>query len=91
MGTKKKTSAKSKSAKESVLRSKAKISKDMTLGELAAKHPETSEVMFRYGLHCAGCHMAAHETIEQGALAHGIDAKTIEKMMKELNSAVANK
>ena len=54
--------------------SKAKISKGMTLGELVAKHPETVDVMLKYGLHCVGCHMAALETIEQGALAHGMDA-----------------
>lgn len=68
-------------------KSSDKITKDMTLGELVTKHPETVEVMFRYGLHCIGCHMAAHETIEQGAAAHGMDGKAIDKMVKEMNAA----
>ncbi len=76
-----------KSKKKAVAKGKAKINKDMTLGELVTKHPETVEVMFKYGLHCVGCHMAAHETIEQGAMAHGMDGKVIEKMLKEMNEA----
>jgi len=73
-----------KAKKESKGKS-GKISKDMTLGELVVKHPETVEVMFKYGLHCVGCHMAAHETIGQGAAAHGMDGKAIDKMLKEMN------
>jgi len=73
--------------KSPIKKSSDKITKDMTLGELVAKHPETAEIMFRHGLHCIGCHMAAHETIEQGAAAHGMDGKAIGKMLKELNAA----
>ena len=64
------------------------ITKDMTLGELVTRYPQTAQVMFSYGLHCIGCHMAAHETIEQGASAHGMDAKAIAKMVREMNEAV---
>ncbi len=79
-------SHKSSSTSESVNKDKA-ITGDMTLGELVAKHPEAVDVMLKHGLHCVGCHMAAHETIEQGALAHGMDAKAIGKMLKEMNSS----
>jgi hybrid cluster-associated redox disulfide protein len=64
------------------------ITKDMTLGELVTRYPQTAQIMFSYGLHCIGCHMAAHETIEQGASAHGMDAKEIAKMVREMNDAV---
>jgi len=64
---------------------KAKITADMMLGELVSKHPDAAPVLMKYGFHCIGCHMAAHETIGQGAGAHGIDAKTISKMLKEMN------
>jgi hybrid cluster-associated redox disulfide protein len=66
-----------------------KITKDMTLGELVIKHPEASGVMYNYGLHCIGCHMAAQETIGQGASAHGLGAKDMEKMLKEMNQAAS--
>ncbi len=66
-----------------------KITKDMMLGDIVRAHPETAKVMFRYGLHCIGCHVSAYETVEQGCLAHGISRPDIEKMVKEMNEAIA--
>lgn len=63
-----------------------KITKDMTLGEVVKKYPKIAEVMLKYGLHCIGCHVAAWETIEQGALGHGMSKKDLEKMVKEMNN-----
>lgn len=57
---------------------KIKITKDMTLGEVVQSFPQTVEVMMKYGLHCIGCHVAAWETLEQGATAHGITGKKFE-------------
>lgn len=68
---------------------KEKINGKMTLGEVVQKYPETAEVMLKYGLHCVGCHVAAWETIEQGASAHGLDKKKITEMLKEMNKAVS--
>ena len=64
---------------------KAKITKDMTLGEAIQKYPETVEVMMEHGLHCIGCHVATYETIEQGAMGHGIDPK---KLIDDMNKAI---
>ena len=64
------------------------ITKDMPIGEVVQKYPQTAEVMFRYGMHCIGCHVAAFETVEQGALAHGID---VDKFMEDLNKAAKKK
>jgi len=66
-----------------------KITKHMTLGEVIQKYPETAEVFLKYGLHCVGCQVAAWETIEQGAMAHGI--KDIDQLVKDLNEAVEEK
>ncbi|MFH1398853.1 MAG: DUF1858 domain-containing protein [Candidatus Woesearchaeota archaeon] len=66
------------------------ITKDMNLREVASKHPETLEIMFKYGMHCIGCRVAAFETIEQGAKAHGFDDKQLEKMLKEMNKVLEN-
>ena len=68
---------------------KIKITKDMTLGEIVMKYPEAAEVMMKHGLHCVGCHMAAWETVEQGAASHGMTKKEIDKMLKEMNEAVS--
>ena len=60
----------------------------MTLGEAIQKSPESAEIMMNYGLHCVGCHVASWETIEQGALGHGMSNKEIEKMVKEINETI---
>jgi hybrid cluster-associated redox disulfide protein len=86
MATKKKPSASSKETKERAVG--AKITKDMTLGELVAGYPDAVPVLYKYGFHCIGCHMSAYETIEQGAAAHGMDAKAIAKMLEEMNAAL---
>jgi len=62
-----------------------KIKKDMPLGEVIQKYPQTFEVFSKYGLHCIGCAVSAFETIEQGAMAHGINA---EELVKDLNKAL---
>ncbi|MBN1502606.1 DUF1858 domain-containing protein [Candidatus Woesearchaeota archaeon] len=63
----------------------------MLLGDVVKSFPETAYIMMRYGLHCVGCHVATHETIEQGAKAHGLSEKEIEKMVKEMNSLIQKK
>lgn len=69
---------------------KGKVTKDMTLGDIIKKYPETVEVMLKRGLHCVGCHVAAWETLEQGAKAHGMSEKEIESMLSEMNNLVKN-
>jgi len=68
-----------------------KISKDMALGNVVKRFPQAMPIMLGYGLHCVGCHVAAFETIEQGAKAHGMTEKEIDKMLAEMNKAVEKK
>lgn len=62
-----------------------KITKETLIGEAIEKNPLAADIMLSYGLHCVGCHVNAFESIEQGALGHGMSKKEIEKMMKEIN------
>ena len=64
---------------------KNKITKNMTFQDVMDKYPNAIDVVMNYGLHCIGCHVSAFETIEQGAKAHGLTKKDIEKMIKEMN------
>ena len=57
----------------------------MTFSEILEKNPEAAKVMFNYGLHCVGCHIAAFETLEQGSIAHGLTKDQLNKMIKEIN------
>ncbi len=67
----------------------AQITKDMTIGEVVAKWPETAEIMLGYGLHCIGCHVNPYESIEGGAMGHGMSSETVDGMLKEMNEAVS--
>ena len=82
MAAKPKTSAKTaaKASGES-----QPIRKDMTLGEVVQAYPQAAMVMMKYGLHCIGCHVSAWETVEQGALGHGLSQKQLDDMIKEMN------
>lgn len=58
------------------------IDKTMTFAEIMQKNPEAAEILMNKGMHCIGCHMAMHETLEQGAIMHGLNP---DKLVKELN------
>lgn len=62
-----------------------KISKEMKISDIVKKIPQSADVMAGFGLHCIGCAISAYESLEQGALAHGLDPEMIEEMVKEIN------
>ena len=65
------------------------VTKKTTIGEVVEKYGyDAAKIMMKYGLHCVGCHMAAWETIEQGAFGHGIGEKELNEMIKKLNALV---
>lgn len=59
-----------------------KITKDMNIIEVVQKYPDAMMVFMYAGMGCFGCHAAQFETIEEGALAHGID---VDKLVEALN------
>lgn len=64
------------------------ITKDMGIQETVDKYPQSVPVFFKHGLGCLGCAAARFETIEQGAMAHGID---VDALVADLNKVVAEK
>ena len=65
---------------------KGKIRADMLIGDIIRSCPDSVGIMLSYGLHCVGCHVGAFETLEQGALAHGMSKKDIKNIVDEINS-----
>ena len=63
------------------------ITKDMGIMEAIQKYPDVIGIFVAHGLGCIGCAMANFETIEQGAMAHGMD---LEALMRDLNEAASN-
>ena len=63
------------------------ITKDMSIGDIVAKNPKSAEIMFKHGMHCIGCPMTAHESLEQGCKGHGMSDEQIDKIVEEMNKA----
>ena len=59
------------------------ITKDMTFHEVMQKSPEVVKVLGSFNLGCVGCMGAQHESLEQGAIAHGLD---VEELLTALNA-----
>ncbi len=60
-----------------------KINKNMTFHQVLQMSPEVAKVLGKYNLGCIGCMGAANETLEQGAIAHGLDVNDI---LRDLNT-----
>jgi hybrid cluster-associated redox disulfide protein len=61
------------------------VTSDWTLGETLEQYPETMEVFAQFGMRCIGCAISMHETIVQGAEAHGIN---VNDLLKKINDAI---
>lgn len=59
------------------------ITKDMIIGDIIRRHPETVQVFIRHGLECYECQIADLETLEHGAGHHKL---AIDQLLAELNS-----
>ncbi len=64
--------------------SKSTICLDTTIGQLLKMDPRLGRfLMEKFNLGCLGCGGAEHETIEKGAMAHGLDP---EELLKEIRA-----
>ncbi len=64
------------------------ITKDNKIEEVVTQYPETMMVFMKHGLHCVGCHVSAFESIEEGAVAHGID---VDALVDDLNRVISSR
>jgi hybrid cluster-associated redox disulfide protein len=59
------------------------VTKDMLIGELIRKKPETVETLMSFGMGCVGCPSSQMESLEEAAMVHGLD---LNKLMEALNA-----
>jgi hybrid cluster-associated redox disulfide protein len=64
------------------------ITKENTIEDVVNQYPETVMVFMKHGLHCVGCHVSAFESIEEGAMAHGIN---VDALVADLNKVAEAK
>ena len=62
-----------------------KITKDMSIGEVVELCPDAVDVLMEYGLHCVGCGAAMWETLEEGAMGHGMSTDVLESLLGDIN------
>lgn len=72
----------------------AEISKDMTFGQLLEQYyekcPQVVEVLMEAGMGCIGCPHSQMESIEEGAMGHGIDPDLLVEKLNATVNAVLN-
>jgi len=81
---KKQNPTKASTVKKKVSR-QVKITKDMLIGDILEKYPQSVEIFAKYGFHCIGCMISPHESLEDGAAVHNIP---LEPLLKDINAAV---
>ena len=64
------------------------INKDMTIGDVVSKYPAVIEPLQSAGVHCVGCHVSYHETLEQGFKGHGMGDDEVDMVIAKLNAAI---
>jgi hybrid cluster-associated redox disulfide protein len=66
---------------------KQKITSDMLIAEIVECYPEVIDYLVEeYEFHCVNCVLAGFETLEEGALAHGIEGKEFKKLLNNINA-----
>ena len=53
------------------------VTKDMLIGEILDKYPQTADHFLAMGMHCLGCPMSRGESIEEACEVHGVKCEEI--------------
>lgn len=61
------------------------ITKDLVIGDVLDKYPETAEFFFAMGMHCLGCPAARGETIEEACQVHNAD---VDELIRKINEKI---
>mgnify|MGYP001563286446 CR=1 FL=1 len=67
------------------------ITKETLINDLLEKNPEVAEILMAYGLHCVNCHFSEFDTIEDGAMVHGMSDEDVELMIRDVNKVMKEK
>ena len=62
-----------------------KIEKNMTIKQLLDLDETLADVLMGFGMFCVLCHVADDETVEEAAMAHGID---VDFLLEKLNEVL---
>ena len=54
-----------------------KVTKDMLIGEIVSKYPESIEILMGAGMHCLGCPSSQMESLSDACAVHGISSDAL--------------
>lgn len=61
----------------------AKITKDMTIGEIISMNTDVVPILMNAGMHCIGCPSAQGESLEEACMVHGME---VDGLVDEINA-----
>ncbi len=65
------------------------IEPKVKISDLVTTFPELIDLlMFDYGLHCVNCIISELDTLQEGALLHGIEGKEFDEMLLRIERIV---
>ncbi len=60
----------------------------MSVADILDLHPDCGDILALYGLHCIGCAFSGSDTLEDGALLHGLSDDDIDNILIDLNDVL---
>ncbi len=70
-------------------KARARVTADMTMGDIVKQFPAAIPVIQSAGLHCVGCHVAYWETLSDGCKAHGMSEEDVQHLLEKINHAIS--
>ena len=59
------------------------VTPETNIGDLVLWHPETAEILYSIGMYCLGCPASGTETVQDAAIAHGIDVDKLSSLLNQ--------
>jgi hybrid cluster-associated redox disulfide protein len=66
------------------------LNRDMTLGQIMHRWPQTVRAAIRSGILCAGCPIAPFHTVSDAAREHGLDEAALRRVIEAAASLGAD-
>ena len=64
------------------------VTKDIIIGDLLKRDPDTAEILLGIGMHCLGCPASRGETLEQACEVHSVD---VDDVLSQINALLESK
>jgi len=88
MNARRQTSAPAKRKKKSVKKKAPHVDPSMRIADILETIPDAAEIFAMHGLHCAGCQFQTSDTLEEGAVLHGMNEVKLQDLLGDLRTGL---